>query len=528
MEPREGGRDTPVGRGERAASDHYRLLFENSPQPAWVYDVETLGFLEVNAAMVRAYGWSREELLGMTLRDIRPPEEVPRLLDHLHRGGAVGQLTGDRWHHWRKDRSILEVELHALPVTFAGRPARLVQATDVTERVRAEEEHKQLEEQLLQAQKIEAVGLLAGGIAHDFNNLLTAILGYCELAELRLDEKSEVRRDLHEIRRAGERAAALTRQLLAFSRKQVLQPEVFVPNDEVRELEPLLHRLISENVRLSTQLAADAGRVRVDRNQLHQVLVNLLVNARDAMPSGGKVLIETRNVELDEHYAKVHPGAKEGEYVMIAVSDTGVGMEESVRSRVFEPFFTTKERGKGTGLGLSMVYGVVKQSGGYIWVYSEVGHGTTFKLYFPRVDASVDERHAGAASAAALRGGERMLVAEDEQVVRQLLTRLLEMRGYQVFAAASGEAALATAEQAGEIQLLISDVVMPDMSGRQLADRLVALRPGLKVLFISGYTDESIASHGVLDPGVHLLEKPFTAEVLARRVREVLDEPARG
>ena len=383
---------------------------------------------------------------------------------------------------------------------------------------------QQLEEQLLQAQKIEAVGQLAGGVAHDFNNLLTVILGYCELAELRVDEAAGVRGDLGEIRRAAARAATLTRQLLAFSRKQVLQPEVVFPNDEVRELEQMLRRLIGEKVELGTLLAADAGRVLVDRNQLHQVLVNLLVNARDAMPDGGKLLIETRNSELDEHYARVHPGARPGSYVMIAVSDTGTGMDESVRSRVFEPFFTTKERGKGTGLGLSMVYGVVKQSGGYIWVYSEPGHGTTFKLFLPRVDGPAETRQAGEMVREAASGHETVLVVEDEDVVRGLVVRLLQLRGYCVLEAERGEAALAAASGARDLRLLITDVVMPDMSGRELARELQRRCPGLKVLFISGYTDESIASHGVLDPGVELLEKPFTAEALARRVREILDQ----
>ncbi|HEV8631507.1 MAG TPA: ATP-binding protein, partial [Thermoanaerobaculia bacterium] len=380
-----------------------------------------------------------------------------------------------------------------------------------------------LEEQLLQAQKIEAVGLLAGGVAHDFNSLLTAILGYCELAQLRVGEGSEILSDLWEIRRAAERAAALTRQLLAFSRKQVLQPEVLDPNAEVRELEQMLRRLIGEDIQLATLLSPGLGTVRVDRNQLQQALVNLLVNARDAMPRGGRLLIETRNAQLDEAYSRVHPGARAGSYVLIAVSDTGTGMTPEVRRRIFEPFFTTKERGKGTGLGLAMVYGVVKQSGGYIWVYSEPGHGTTFKVYLPRVDSPAEGTEEEAAAAETLGGNETVLVAEDEEVVRALVVRLLRLRGYRVIEAEGGEAALAAAADSDELQLLITDVVMGDFSGRQLADRLQARHPGLKVLFISGYTDESIASHGVLDPGIRLLEKPFTADVLARRVRQILD-----
>ncbi|HEV8240835.1 MAG TPA: ATP-binding protein [Thermoanaerobaculia bacterium] len=471
-----------------------------------------------NPAMEQLSGLVGATCVGAPLESVLERLGAPDLLPYFRRALAGEKVAAPRRHLARPDGGELTLEGHYAPVLDAG--GTIGGALCVVRDVSAQE---QLEEQLLQAQKIEAVGQLAGGVAHDFNNLLTVILGYCELAELRVEESSGVRGDLGEIRRAAARAAALTRQLLAFSRKQVLQPEVVSPNDEVRELEQMLRRLIAENVELSTSLAPDAGRVLVDRNQLHQVLVNLLVNARDAMPGGGRLLIETRNRELDDAYAQVHPGARPGSYVMIAVSDTGTGMDESVRSRIFEPFFTTKERGKGTGLGLSMVYGVVKQSGGYIWVYSEPGHGTTFKLFLPRVDTAAEARQAPAPSRDALEGGEAVLVAEDEEVVRGLVVRLLELRGYRVVEADRGETALAAAAATSDLELLITDVVMPDMSGRELADRLRRLRPGLKVLFVSGYTDESIANHGVLDPGVELLEKPFTADVLARRVRAILD-----
>ncbi len=471
-----------------------------------------------NPAMERLTGLAAERCVGQPVNQVLVQVGASDLAASFRRALAGERVTAQRRRIARAGGGERTLEGHYAPVLDAA--GTIGGAFCV---LRDVSEQQQLEEQLLQAQKIEAVGQLAGGVAHDFNNLLTVILGYCDLAELRVEEAAGIRGDLGEIRRAAARAASLTRQLLAFSRKQVLQPEVVSPNDEVRELEQMLRRLLGENIELSTMLSPDTGRVLVDRNQLHQVVVNLLVNARDAMPNGGKLLIETRNAELDEHYARMHAGAKAGSYVMVAVSDNGTGMDESVRSRIFEPFFTTKERGKGTGLGLSMVYGVVKQSGGYIWVYSEAGHGTTFKLFFPRVDRPADARPEEPAHET-LAGRETVLVAEDEEVVRSLVVQLLRMRGYRVLEADRGTSALAAAQLAGELQLLITDVVMPDMSGRQLADELLALRSGLKVLFISGYTDESIASHGVLDPGVELLEKPFTAEVLARRVRDVLDD----
>jgi PAS domain S-box-containing protein len=484
-----------------------------------IVSVDRASRIEVwNPVMERLTGLPAERCVGRAVAQVLAQVGAFEVVELLRRALAGERVTAQRHRLGRAGNGERPLEGRYAPVFDAG--GVIAGAYCV---LRDVGEQQQLEEQLLQAQKIEAVGQLAGGVAHDFNNLVTIILGYCDLAELRVEEAAGIRGDLAEIRRAAARAAALTRQLLAFSRKQVLQPEVVSPNDEVRELEPMLRRLVGENVELATELAADAGRVLVDRNQLHQVLVNLLVNARDAMPKGGKLLVETRNAELDEHYARVHPGAKPGAYVMMAVSDNGTGMDESVRARIFEPFFTTKERGKGTGLGLSMVYGVVKQSGGYVWVYSEVGHGTTFKLFFPRVDGPADPRPEEPVRET-LTGRETVLVAEDEDKVRSLVVRLLRLHGYRVLEADRGLSALAAAELARDLRLLITDVVMPDMSGRQLADELLAKRADLKVLFISGYTDESIASHGVLDPGVELLEKPFTADELARRVRAVLDD----
>ena len=367
---------------------------------------------------------------------------------------------------------------------------------------------------------------MAGGIAHDFNNLLTAIIGYSDLTLRRLPPGDPLRRNVEEIKRAADRAASLTRQLLAFSRKQVLQPKVLDLNTVVAEMHQMLQRLIGADIALRTVLEPALGHVRADPAQLEQVVMNLVLNARDAMPQGGKLLIETANVELDEELARRYVSVQSGPHVMLAVSDTGQGMDEDTCARIFEPFFTTKERGKGTGLGLSTVYGIVKQSGGSIWVYSEVGRGTTFKIYLPRVEEATDALLPSAAPTAMPPGTETVLLVEDDAVVRQMTRGILEMSGYQVLEAAQGSEALLVAEQQGEaIQLLLTDVVLPQMSGRELAKQLTSLHPEVRVLYMSGYTDEAIVHYGVLDEGTAFLEKPFTPDGLLRKVRAVLDAP---
>ncbi len=379
------------------------------------------------------------------------------------------------------------------------------------------------QEQLLQSQKLEAVGRLAGGVAHDFNNILAAQIGCCELIEDQLRPGDPLTEDVATIKSCAERAAGLTRQLLAFSRKQALQVEVLDLNDVVRGIENMLERLIGEDVLLKTALAPGLGRVKADPGQVEQVIMNLAVNARDAMPDGGNLTIETADVELDRDYARSHIGATPGPHVMLAISDTGTGMDEPTRRRLFEPFFTTKEHGKGTGLGLATVYGIVKQSGGNIWVYSESGRGTTFKIYLPRVEDTA-EAPRRRIRAAALGAGERVLVVEDEPVLRELMGRLVAELGYRATTAVDGAAALALVERDGlHPDLLLTDVVMPGMSGRTLAERLAPLVPGLKVLYASGYTDNTIIHHGVLDAGVAFLQKPFTTSDLAAKIREVLD-----
>lgn len=678
-------RDAAVRRERRAGEERYRLLFHRHPHPLWVFDRDTLRFLDVNEAAIRHYGYSRAEFLAMTIEAIRPGADLPALREHLERlPGGLGQSGS--WRHQRKDGTIIDVEITSHDVELHGRPTRIVSALDVTERKKAENALKARERQqaavaqlgqraieasdllslldaaaalvgqildvpyakvlelapdgeslllragvgwqagcvghatvgvraesqagytlqhnapvvaedlraetrfrghqllhdhgvvsgatvvipsqqrpfgvlgahadrprpftqddihflqavahilgtaidrdraettLRQSQRLESVGRLAGGVAHDFNNVLTAIFGYADLLAEELPADSPGRADLQEIRTAATRAAELTRQLLAFSRQQVLQPVVLNVNDVVENLKKMLTRLIGADVQLEAHLAPHLGNIKADMGQLEQVIVNLAVNARDAMPVGGKLTIETANADLSDAYAETHRPVVPGRYIMLAVSDTGTGMDAATKARLFEPFFTTKAPGKGTGLGLATVYGIVKQSGGYIWVYSELDHGTTFKIYLPRVEAPAEAVREPVATIGTPVGTETVLLAEDDEMLRPLARELLSKLGYRVLEASDSPAALAAARaHPGEIHLLISDVVMPGKSGVQLARQLTAERPRLRVLYVSGYTDEAVVRHGILTPGVNFLQKPFTPDVLARKVREILD-----
>ncbi len=452
----------------------------------------------------------------MTLHDLRSPGETERLEKIL---GAPPDPPV-RWNpgvleHRKKDGTAMQMDIHTHEVLLSGRPMRLAVQIDVTEQ-------RRLEDQLRQSQKIEAVGQLAGGIAHDFNNILTTILGYGSLALERINPQDPLFEEIMEIQRAGERAAELTKKLLAFSRKQILEPRVIDLNATVSGVERMLRRIIGEDIRLLFRPATDLGRVRADPGQVEQVLLNLAVNSRDAMPTGGTLTIETANVSFDDSYARAHsdlPGT--GDYVLLAVCDTGCGMDAATQARMFEPFFTTKELGKGTGLGLSTVYGIVKQSGGFIWCYSELGLGTTFKVYFQRVEDDATATPAQTSSED-LRGSETILLVEDEETLANLARRVLEKYRYKVITARSGTAALDLVASHPGIDLLITDVVMPGMGGRQLGDELQSRYPLLKVLYMSGYTDDAIVHHGFLDPGLAFLQKPFTPEGLVRKVRAVL------
>ena len=500
----------------RDSENRYRLLFEANPEAMWVYEAASLKILAVNDAAIRRYGFSREEFLAMNIRDIRAASDQNQL-DRILRDHLQGARIHTDLRHQKKDGTIIDVEINSDEIDFDGRPARLVIASDVTER-------KLLETQFRQAQKMEAIGNLAGGIAHDFNNLLTAIIGYSDMLGDSLDEGDRRRKDVDEIRGAALRAAGLTHQLLAFSRKQVLRPRVLDLNEIVWKANNLLKRLIGEHITLTTTLDTKIGAVTADPVQLEQVIVNLAVNARDAMPGGGELIIETANVELDAAYTAERSIVSQGGYVQLTISDNGVGMEDATKARLFEPFFTTKGPGKGTGLGLSTVYGIVKQSGGFIWVYSELGRGTTFKIYLPRVDSALEMVPSAATSVGSSRGTETVLLVEDELALRAVARRALEGHGYTVLEATDVHAALVlAADHLGGIDAVVTDVVMPGMSGPELAKRLADSHPDIPVLFMSGYTDEAIVRHGVLEPGVAFLQKPFTPDALARKVRELLN-----
>jgi two-component system, cell cycle sensor histidine kinase and response regulator CckA len=494
----------------------FRLLFEDNPLPMWVFDQESLRFLEVNQAAREHYGYSREEFLEMTLADVRPAEDVPRLREVLH--SQAGLPSGSsQWRHRLKDGRLIEVEVAAHTISYGGRPAVLSVLQDVTRR-------HQLEEHLRQAAKMEAVGMLAGGIAHDFNNLLTIINGYSEMLLGKLEEGDPNYRVVEQILRAGERAAALTRQLLSFSRRQVLQPKVMDLNELVNGMESMLRRLIGEDVELRFVPAPELGRVSADPGQIEQVVMNLVVNARDAMPRGGNVTIETADVELDESYTATHITLKPGPYVALTVSDTGAGMDAETRAHLFEPFFTTKGQGKGTGLGLTTVFGIVKQSGGTVEVYSEPGLGTSVKVYLPRIQEAASAEFPPPPARAAY-GSETILLVEDEDIVRHLVRDTLRQAGYRVLDAANPtEARLLCATHDGPIDLLITDLVMPKESGRELAESLAPRRPEMRILFMSGYTGEAVAGNGLLKREVAFLQKPFTPGALSGAVRAILEE----
>jgi PAS domain S-box-containing protein len=497
----------------------YRSLFERNKAGVFRSSPEG-GFLDCNEAFARMFGYEREELLklppsilyvgGKEERDARIAEfrKTRQIKDfeicYRHKNGGVV---------WAIQNVILTEDENGKDVTEGT-------VVDITER-------HHLEERLRQSQKMEAVGRLAGGIAHDFNNLLTVIMGYSGSLRDRLHDEDtceQARRICH----AAENAATLTRQLLAFSRMQLLEARVINLNNLVTNMDTMLRRLIGEDIELVSRTTADLRRVKADPGQIEQVVMNLVVNARDAMPKGGKITIETANADLDENYASTHAAVTPGPYVMLAVTDTGEGMTPETQAQIFDPFFTTKELGRGTGLGLSTVYGIVKQSGGHIWVYSEVDHGTTFKIYLPQSTEADQPVTAEPPAVTTTRGTETVLLVEDDSQVRELTRMVLTSCGYSVLAPKDADGALAMADQhARVIRLLLTDVVMPGMNGQELARQLIARNPQVKVLYMSGYTEFTIGRHGVLEPGTYFLQKPFTPVALGNKIREILDDATR-
>jgi PAS domain S-box-containing protein len=498
------------------ADRRYRLLFQANPQPMWVFDVDSLAFLAVNDAAIRHYGYARDEFLAMTIMDLRAEDDsalVGAAFELTHRDGAA--LT----RHRRKDGAVVDMELVSHPLQLDGRPARLVLATDISERARTRAALRQREEQLRQAQRMDAVGRLASGVAHDFNNLLTTIRGFSELLLRDLQPDDRCRADVEQIRKAADRGALLTGQLLAFGRQQPLEPKVLDLNRMIGGMEGLIQRLLGADVRLELRLGPGDSMVRIDPGHLEQVLANLILNARDAMPKGGALRVETYERQIGRGTRARHVGP--GPYVVLGVRDTGAGMDSDALSHLFDPFYGANPRQRRTGLGLSMAYGIVRQNGGAVRVSSEPGEGTTVKVYLPRVER---EEAAPPLLEAGLHGDETILVAEDEDGVRELLRKVLSDHGHRVLEARHGRDALLVAERYERpVDLLITDVVMPELGGSELVNRLKARRPGLKVLYISGYTNDEVVRRGVSRTEAHFLQKPFTSEDLMRKVRTVLD-----
>ncbi len=526
----------------RASELRYRRLFETAQDGILILDADTGQVMDANPFMRDLLGYSQEEFLGKKLWEIGPfkgTEASKTAFTELQRTDRVryGAIALES-----KDGRRIEVEF--VSNAYLVDQKRLIQCNirDLAERKLAAEKittlnaeleqgvvaRELLEAQFIEVQKMEVVGQLAAGVAHDFNNILAVIMGYGDMLSSELGPDSPFQKYTEEIRHASDRAAGLTRQLLVFSRKQTVNPVVMDLNDVVRDMDKLLMRLIDENIEMKMVSGKDTGHVKADSGYVGQVLMNLVVNARDAMPNGGKLTIAVNNVTLDETYTNTHAGAAPGSFVMLSVSDTGTGISDDVKARLFEAFFTTKPKGKGTGLGLSTCQTIVQQSNGYIDVYSELGQGTTFKIYFPRVELPLDVAAALAPAGPVPRGTETLLIVEDDMSLRHLARGVLETQGYHVLVAPNGQEALRVAREHTEspIRLVVSDVIMPQMGGREMAEHLKTTNPGLKVLFTSGYTDDTISHHGVLQEGVEFLAKPYTPAALACKVRELLDASA--
>lgn len=509
----------------KESENRYRELFDNAPIGYLEVDVEGR-VTKVNIRALEMLGYKQVEIIGHHLWEFILEKEA---MDSL-KAKLIGELSIRRSFertYIKKDGSFLNVLIEENLIKDKDGRIIGIRTTIkyITDLKKLEKERENLEARLRLSQRMESIGLLAGGIAHDFNNILSIIIGTCDLCLLEIPKENPLRVSLEEIKNASKRAADLTQQLLAFSRKQILEPKIINLNLLIKNLERMLKRIIGENVELYTFLANDLGNIKADPSQIEQVILNLIVNAKDAMPKGGKLTIETSNVMLDEEYVKKHIGVIPGPHVMLSITDTGEGMTPEVKERIFEPFFTTKQRGKGTGLGLSVVYGIVKQSGGNIWVYSEPGKGTTFKIYFPEVKEVSYEIEEKIVYSDLPVGNETILVVEDDESVKKLASRVLEKQGYNVLEARDGEDAITFCKNYNKpIHLILTDVIMPKMNGKELVEKLKSIYPEIKSLFMSGYTENAIAIHGILEEGIQYLQKPFTVESLARKVRDVLNK----
>ncbi|MBC2694978.1 MAG: response regulator [Desulfobacteraceae bacterium] len=507
----------------RESEEKYRTLYNSSRDAIMILEPDK-GFLSGNPATVKMFGYQNEdEFISLTPTALSPGYQPDGDLsvEKSQKMISIAMEQGSHFFEWKHKRVNGEEFYSTVLLTrmkLYGKKVLQATVRDITE-------HKKLEIQLRQSQKMEAIGILAGGVAHDFNNLLTVIIGNAHLALMNIIKDESLRKEIEEIKKAGDKAVSLTRQLLAFSRKQLVQPNILDINELLTDMEKMLGRLIGEDIELLTIPAPALWRVEIDPGQIEQVIMNLAINAKDAMPKGGNLTIGTANSDLNENYFREYgiEGKKSGHYVMLAVSDTGSGMDKKTREHIFEPFFTTKEVGKGTGLGLSTVYGIIKQNNGFIWVYSEPGKGTTFKVYLPKVkNANPKEKKQTPVDNPG--GSETVLIVEDDDNLRKFAQKALRQHGYKLLVAENGEDALKVCkEYDGQIDLMITDVVMPKMSGREVADRLQPFYPQMKVIYMSGYTDNAIVHHGVLEPGLNFLEKPFTPKGLARKVRETLD-----
>lgn len=510
----------------RQSENKFSLMAETINDIFWMTTWELDKMVYVSPAYETLWGKSCESLYQSpsSFLDTVHPDDRARVVDVIERFHFRGLAFECEFRIVPKNAEIRWIRVRGFPVRGELAKERLMTGLciDITADKKAESDRRKLEEQFQQAQKLESVGRLAGGVAHDFNNMLAVQLGYCDIMLEKLNEADPLAQNILQVRACAERAAVLTRQLLAFSRKQALQPVVLDLNTVIVDIEKMLGRLIGEDIGMAMILSKDLMRIKVDPGQIEQVIMNLAVNSRDAMPKGGKLTIETANVYMDETYIKRHAGASAGPHVMLAVTDTGCGMNDEIQSRLFEPFFTTKGQGKGTGLGLATVYGIVQQSGGDIWVYSEVGHGTTFKIYFPTVEAPLSET-ARKSATNEYGNGELILIVEDEVSLRNLFTQMIESIGYRVVSAGNGGEALLAVEE-GDLKpdLLITDVVMPEMGGKALAERLIRSNPKLRVLYMSGYTENSIVHNGSLDNGIHFLQKPFNKKEIAAKIHELL------